>query len=191
MRRLEDGEVEVSVAGACERVSSEASEVLRARNAGGGAAVARRVERTGHTEGREVQKELWRVRARERIADEVGAREELARAVVVVEEVDVERAARSECEDAAQLPALAEPRQTLEEAGDRIAEGGDEALARVEVGVGALQVCAEAVVGLRGVGDVVLSVRGVVNRVRPGVVRARRPAAALAQSQARLQRVVA
>src|SRR5207237_4430878 len=106
-RRREDGEVEVSVAGARERVASEASEVLRARNAGGGAAVARRVERAGHTEGREVQKELRRVRGRERVADEVGAREEFARAVVVVEEVDVERAGRSECEDAAHLPVLA------------------------------------------------------------------------------------
>src|SRR5205085_4437733 len=117
--------------------ASEASEVLRARNAGGGAAVARGVERAGHTEGREVQKIIRRVRARERVAYEVGAREELARAVVVVEEVDVERAARSECQDAAQLPAAAEARVSLDEDGDRVAEGGDEALARVEVGVAA------------------------------------------------------
>jgi hypothetical protein len=127
--------------------------------------------------GREVQKPFVAGRARVGVADEVWAREELARAVVVVEEVQVERIPRAERDDAVQLPAVAEARVLLPEVRHVVVQGGDEAVAVVEVGAGAFEVCAVAVVGLRGVGDVVLPVRGVVNRVRGCSVRPGRPGA--------------
>src|SRR5438093_4166482 len=79
-RRLEQRQIEICVPGTYQRVPAQASEVLRARSARGCAAVACRVQRARDLERRQVQEVVGRVRAGERIADEVRARKELPRA---------------------------------------------------------------------------------------------------------------
>src|SRR5205085_3239513 len=86
-RRLKDREIEVAITRPNQRVAAQTPEVHRARQTRGGAAIARRVECAGHFEGGEIQETIWPARTGEGIADQIGAREEFARAVVVVEQV--------------------------------------------------------------------------------------------------------
>ena len=111
------------------------------------------------------------------IADQVRTSEEFARPVeVVLEQIaHVVRLTVIESDHAIEGPIIGEPRRNV---GLREVVGPipPEALANVEVRVGALSRGIVAVVGLRGVGNVVLAIAGVVDGVAPGEVRGRRQA---------------
>ena len=76
------------------------------------------------------------------------------------------------------------------EAGELIGEVPTEAAANVEVGVAALGQRSEAVVGLRGVGNEVFQIAGVVDGVRPHEVGLRREPMPAVDAERGLQRVV-
>src|SRR6185503_11409419 len=102
----------------------------------------------------------------------------------------VKRAAASHRDDSVYLPALAPSWKPFPQIGEIVGEGRHEAMAVIEVGARTLLVDAMAVVGLRRIGDIVLPIRSVVDRVRPCVVDRRAEAVLLAQAEARLQGVV-
>src|SRR5947207_633100 len=73
---------------------------------------------------------------------------------------------------------------------DTVTDRSHEAVPAIKVRVAALQVGAETVIRLGCVGDVVLAVRRVINRVRPGVIDGRSKTAAIAKRETGLQCVV-
>ncbi len=164
--------------------------MLRAWQAGTRAAVAVRIQRARDLEGRQVQEVVGAVSPGVRIADDVRPRKELAGSVVVIEQVDVEWAPATQCKHAVQLPSLADSRIPLPKVRQLITGSPDEPMPDVEIRIRALLIGPEAVVRLRCVGDVILAVRCVVDRVRPRVVDRRRKPMMISHLQARLQRVI-
>src|SRR4030095_16525582 len=66
----------------------------------------------------------------------------------------------------------------------------DETMPVVEIRISFLEIRAIAVIRLSSISDVILTVRGIVDRMRPGVVDLRSEATSIAYGKAGLQRVV-
>src|ERR1043165_3560610 len=79
LRVFEDREVDVLITRPTQRVAAKRTEVPSSRNAGCGAAIAARIERTGNFESGKVDELIGRVRTGVRIADEIRPREKLDR----------------------------------------------------------------------------------------------------------------
>src|SRR5437588_4463506 len=71
-----------------------------------------------------------------------------------------------------------------------IIEGPGKMLAHVKVGAGPFQVRPKTVVRLRGVGNIVLAITGIINGMRPGVIHRGTEPAPVAEAHRGLQRVV-
>ena len=70
-----------------------------AGNAKRGAAIASRIKRAGHLEGRQIDESVRRAGIRIRIADEIRSREKLAGIVVIVKQRQVKRIATANGND--------------------------------------------------------------------------------------------
>jgi hypothetical protein len=93
------------------------------------------------------------------------------------------------CHHPVDRPARSEPACGLE-LGQLVGSQPGEAVAYIEAGIGPLRPGVEAVVRLGAIGHEVLSVAGVVDRVRPYVVGLSNQPVETARHQADLQRVV-
>src|ERR1700681_592682 len=93
--RLEHREVKIAVVWSDQRVASEAAKMLCSGNTGCRARIARPVEGARNLERRQVQKVVWSGRPRVGVANEIRSREEFARTIVVIKEVEMEWAPAS------------------------------------------------------------------------------------------------
>src|SRR5258705_1128907 len=137
-----------------------------------GKAVAVGVECARRLERSQVKKPIRTLSTCKRVTNEVGSRKEFAGAVKVAGEVivQVKWVTTTQNEHSVELPTFAEARMSGREAGDVVTEAPYKTMATIEVGITTLMVRTETVIGLRGIGHVILTVRCVVDRMRPGVV---------------------
>src|SRR5689334_7277305 len=115
LRVLEDREVDVVISRTTQRVSTERTEVPGAGNTRSSTPIAGRIERARHFESTEVDELIGRVRARVRISDQIGPREQLAGVVVIVKQRQVKRITAADRHDRIQLPTTTEPRMRFSE----------------------------------------------------------------------------
>ena len=160
---LEDRKIDVVITRTTQGVAAKRTEVPGAGNTGSRTAVAAGIECAGHFECGQVDEAVRRARSGIRIADEIGSREKLTGVVVVVKQRQVKRITATHRYDRIQLPTFTDARMRLPQVRQLVTRGGDEPMSTIEIRVCLLASRAVAVVGLRRIRHLVLTVRRVVD----------------------------